>query len=448
MISASGSANTAMSNAAGAERPTRIRHLVIALLSLAAFSAYLTRVCISTAATTIQSDLGLSNERMGAVFAAFSFGYFLFQAPGGWLGGRFGARLVLPAMSVAWSLGTCFSGLAHSLWSLWSARLAFGLAQGGMVPCASKVLADWVPAHFRGTASALLGSSMSVGAVLASGLTAMLLPTVGWRSLFLMYSLVGVGWALAFFSLFRDRPADHPWVNAAERLLIEADRPLTVPADGPPRLSRRGMVRSALRGPGLWAICAQSFFRAFGYAFFVTWFPAYLQKAHGVRVVQAGLLAMLPLAGVVAGSLAGGVVVDRLLQRTGNKRISRSATGAVALLLCGIATLGAGAARHTLAAVLVIAFGSFFMGVSGPCAWAATMDISGKYTAIIFAVMNMAGVLGDIASPLSVGYLFTYLERSPGQWNVILVLFTAIYVAGAVSFAVLDPNRPVWGDTC
>ena len=425
-------------------RPTRVRYLVLLLLSLAALCAYLTRVCISTAGTTIQSQLGLSNERMGAVFAAFSLGYFLFQAPGGWLGNRFGARLALTVLSIAWSVCTAWSGVAYSFVSLWSSRLAFGLAQGGLVPCSSKVLADWMPENSRGTASALLGSSMSVGAVLASGVTAALLPTFGWRGLFFSYSLVGLAWALAFFGLFRDTPADHPWTNPVERALISSPQE---PA-GAIRPSSRAMARTALHSVGFWAICAQSFCRSFGYAFFVTWFPAYLQKAHGVQMVQAGLLTMLPLTGVVVGSLAGGLAVDRILRSTHNKRLSRSMTAAVALLLCGAATLLAAFAHRPVQAVLVMAFGSFFLGVSGPCAWAATIDIAGRYTAILFAIMNMAGVCGDMASPLSVGYLFTYIERSAGHWNLILFLFTAINIAGAFSFLALDPSRAVFGDTC
>ncbi len=425
---------------------TRVRYLVVALLAVAAFCAYLTRVCISTAATTIASELRLDNQQMGAVFAAFSFGYFLFQAPGGWLGCRFGARVVLPAMSIGWSLCTSWSGMAGSVGGLWSARLACGCAQAGLVPCSSQVLADWIPESARGTASAILGSAMSVGAVLASGLTALLLPTTGWRVLFQLYSLVGVAWALAFFACFRNHPAAHPWVNGEECAHIEAGRP-RAGARGAAEPARN-LVAAALRSPSLWAICSQSFFRAFGYAFFVTWFPAYLERAHGVRVVQAGLLTMLPLAGVVAGSMAGGVILDALLRRTGSKRLSRSATAAVSLLLCGAATLAAAFARHPLPATLIIAFGSFFMGVSNPCAWAGTLDISGAYTAIIFAVMNMAGVLGDMASPLSVGYLFTYIERTAGSWNLVLFLFAAIYAAGALSWAVLDPNRPALGEAC
>jgi MFS family permease len=81
-------------------RPTKVRYLVLTLLALACMSAYLTRVCLSTANTTIQRELGFSNEQMGLILAGFSTGYFWFQVPGAWLGNRFGARTVLPVLSV------------------------------------------------------------------------------------------------------------------------------------------------------------------------------------------------------------------------------------------------------------------------------------------------------------------------------------------------------------
>src|SRR5262249_42078550 len=145
-------------------------------------------------------------------------------------------------------------------------------------------------------------------------------------------------------------------------------------------------------------------FRAFGYAFFVTWFPTYLERARGVRVDGAGYLTMAPLAGVVLGSLLGGSLVDAVLTRTGSRWLSRACLSVGALGLCGLSMLLATLVRDPLSAVLVIAAGSLFFGVTGPTTWAATMDISGPRTATVFAIMNMAGNVGAVLCPIAVGY--------------------------------------------
>jgi MFS family permease len=111
---------------------------------------------MSDATTTIQNEFGLRNEEIGNILAGFALGYFCFQVPGDWIGTKFGARIVLPALSVLWSLCTFWFGMAGSGWQLRCSRIALGLAQAGLIPCCAKVIADWFPVVQRGLASAIL----------------------------------------------------------------------------------------------------------------------------------------------------------------------------------------------------------------------------------------------------------------------------------------------------
>ena len=54
----------------------------------------------------------------------------------------------------------------------------------------------------------------------ASGITALLLPLLGWRTALAAYAGLGIAWAVPFYFLFRNRPAEHPLVNPGERGLI------------------------------------------------------------------------------------------------------------------------------------------------------------------------------------------------------------------------------------
>jgi len=187
---------------------------MLALVALASSSAYLTRHCIAVANTTIQKDLDFTNEQMGWILGAFSWGYLFFQIPGGWLGTRFGTRAALTGLSVLWSGVTVATGASTTFLSMFSTRTLFGAAQAGLVPNSAQVLKDWIPIHRRGIASALIGASMSVGGAFTLFLTGQLLGVVHWRIIFYSYSLVGVVWAVLFYWCFRTRPEEHPWVNA------------------------------------------------------------------------------------------------------------------------------------------------------------------------------------------------------------------------------------------
>ena len=240
------------------ERPTAVRYVVLIALALAAANAYLTRV-LSAAATTIQRDFQIGDEDMGYVLAGFAFGYFWFQVPGGWFANWFGSRRALPAMSVVWSLCTFWSSLASSGFELRCSRIAVGLAQAGLVPCCAKVLADWFPDRERGIAGGAVACSMQIGALVASGLTAILLPRVGWRVALGGYSALGILWAVIFYLWFRNRPEEHWSTNWAERDLIRVARASpSQPRPATPLVTdTKTLLLTMLTSGSLWAVCCQ-----------------------------------------------------------------------------------------------------------------------------------------------------------------------------------------------
>ena len=72
-----------------------MRWKILALLTLISIITYVDRVNISITARQMMPAFGLDQVQMGYVFSAFVLGYALFQIPGGWLGDRWGSRLVL-----------------------------------------------------------------------------------------------------------------------------------------------------------------------------------------------------------------------------------------------------------------------------------------------------------------------------------------------------------------
>jgi nitrate/nitrite transporter NarK len=294
---------------------------------------------------------------------------------------------------------------------------------------------------------------MSVGGVAASGVSALLLPPLGWRVTLEVFALTGVAWAVGFWIIFRDRPERHPRVNTAELALIRGtsaapdpieDRDHDAFADTGPTRAEPPAVgwTDRLRVFGSFAfvmINAQAFCRAFCYAFFNSWFPPYLERAHGLPVASASALTMLPLAGYATGAMAGGPLIDGVLRRTGSKWHSRSLVGAAALVFSGLASLAAIGAGHPVPAVLALTLGTVVSGFSAPATWAATMDIGGKSSASVMAVINMTGNLGAFLCPIAVGAILdTFVER----WGLVLLMLALVSIAGGVFWLLVDPATP------
>jgi MFS family permease len=443
----------------GDSPPSAVRHLVLAGMTASVLVAYLPRTGLAPAVSSIKRELGLSETAMGEVLGIWAIGYVCLQLPGGWLGDRLGRRRILPLLGVSWSLCTIATAAAASFAGLWWSRLIFGMAQGGLIPCLTRACIDWFPQDRRGTASAAITAGMSAGAVAASGLCAILLPPLGWRLTLQLLALTGVAWAVGFWIIFRDRPEQHPWVNQAEIALIRrgnpaADQPAHEGPRDPIELAPPTLRRSTMRAR--WAahlgvygslaflmINAQGFCRSFWYEFIKTWFPYYLERAHGMPVARASAMTMFPLAAYALGAILGGPMIDEVLRRTGSKRRSRSAVGAAALLLAGAGSLAAIGAVNPAAALVALTLGSAASGFSAPATWAATMDVGGKSSGSVMAVGNMTGNLGAFLCPVAVGAI---LDTFPGKWGTALLMLAIVSITGGLCWLLVNSDVREWSD--
>ena len=165
------------------------RHGVLLFVFLAAFITYLDRVCISVAAPSIQSDLGLSPIEMGWVFTVFYVAYAIFEIPAAWIGDRWGQRRTLIRIVGGWSLFTMLTGLVRGNASLLVVRFLFGAAEAGAFPTLSRSLARWFPAHERSFANGLMWAGARLGGAISPVLAVLAMAWVGWRGAFLLFGL-------------------------------------------------------------------------------------------------------------------------------------------------------------------------------------------------------------------------------------------------------------------
>lgn len=422
-------------------QPTRVRFEVIGLLTVAAAMAYLTRNAVSVAESTIRDDLGLTLRQSGWFMAAFFWSYAALQVPSGLVAHRRGARFAMTLFACGWSLAAVCIGIAPGLWLLVVAQLLMGAAQAGVFPASCYSISHWIPLARRTLACGGLAVGMQAGAITASLTTGTLMGLIHWRWVFPLFAIPGFLWAAAFFLRFRDQPADNAKVNDAEIAIIRAGRP----AEEPTSTTSTSMTstatpwRSILGNSALWFLCGQQICRAAGYMFFASWFPTFLQATRGVSVRDSGYLQALVLAGTLTGSLCGGILTDWIWQRTGNLRLSRSGVGATFLLACAVLILSAWFVESTVLAVTLLSLGSMLAAMAGPCALAATIDIGGDNVPQVYGIMNMSGNFAAAACPILIAELFEWTSN----WTIVLLLFAATYLIGAVCWAMVDSRNRV-----
>ena len=433
-------------------RPTLTRYLVLFAFCLSATLAYVHRNCVAVVEKDIRADLGLTPEQSGWMMSAFLFTYAVFQIPTGAWAQSWGTRKALSLYAFVWSVMVGCLSLATGMTSLLLYRLGMGVGQAGVFPCSTNSVAKWFPTSQLAQANGAILSFMGLGAAAGAVITASLVQSLGWRWTFFVYAIPGVVWAAWFYWWFRDYPQDHPSVNAAELALIRG----TLSSPSPDVVAETPSVDSIsqqpvqvelpeptpwgliLTSPTMGFICAQHFFRAAGVQFYQSWFTTYLREERNLNLTQAGFLTSLPLIGVAVGSLLGGRISDRLLVYTGSRRISRQLLSVICLLICSGLILVAYRIEDVRHAVYVLSLGSFIAACAGSSAYTITIDVGGKHIAPVFGMMNMFGNFGAMACPVLVPLLVKH-----GGWNSVFYTFSGVYVAAAISWMLLNPERTI-----
>src|SRR5215469_2903801 len=185
-------------------RPSRARFVVLSFIVAAYMITYMDRVNLASAVPVIQSDLGLSMVTIGWIFAAFRWGYALFQIPGGWMGDRVGGRRALTLVVMWWSLFTSLTAFAWSAVSMAVCRFLFGMGEAGAFPIATRSLSSWLLPTERGFAQGLTHSASRIGAALTPPLVVLLMLRFGWRAPFFVFGLIGLAWAAVWYWYYRD----------------------------------------------------------------------------------------------------------------------------------------------------------------------------------------------------------------------------------------------------
>ena len=259
-------------------RPTHARFVVLAFIVAAYMITYMDRVNLASAVPVIQKDLGFSMITIGWIFASFRWGYALFQIPGGWLGDRIGSRRAWSLVVVWWSAFTSFTAFSWSAFSMAVCRFLFGMGEAGAFPIATRSLSAWMLPTERGFAQGVTHAASRVGAALTPALVVMLMIRFGWRTPFLLFGILGLFWAAAWFWYYRDTPAEHRFISPAERTLIETSVGV-----------RHATAKSVpwgliLRSPSLWTLSLMYFCYGYAIDIYLDWFPKYAESTIAVSI--------------------------------------------------------------------------------------------------------------------------------------------------------------------
>jgi MFS transporter, ACS family, glucarate transporter len=413
---------------------TNVRWFLVFWLFVLSAVSFLDRVNISVAASAIATEYHLTDIQLGWVFSAFLWGYALFQTFGGWLADRLGPRRVLTAGVVWWGIFTALTAavspaIGGAVFFFVLVRFLLGAGEAIIFPASNQFISRWIPTEERGFANGLIFAGVGAGAGSAPAIVTYIMVHYGWRWSFWLSALLGLFVGMVWFMTARDSPEQHRGVSPSELRQIESG--LTA------NDLRAGALpwRVILRSKEVWLVTLSYF--CFGYVawIFFSWFHRYLFTVRGLNLKSSAFYSTLPPLAMVACSLLGGVINDKLTRVYG-KRVGRCGIAAFALSLTAVLLVLGSRSASAQVASMVLAGGAGALYLAQSSYWSVTADIAGARAGSTSGFMNMGAQLGGGVTAVLTPVIAVHLG-----WTYPFLFAALLSALGAVAWLFVEPQR-------
>lgn len=222
-------------------------------------------------------------------------------------------------------------------------------------------------------------------------------------------------------------------MNQAERELIEVGCEPATQHEGGGRFWRQILLnRNVL------ALCLMYLPNSFVFYFCITWFPTYLKERHNFTTLSLDFFTGLPLLLSVFSVVLGGVTMDRLITRFG-ERVGRCGLGAAAYAVAALALLIVPSCSQPIGAAVLIAVAMAANTFTISVAWGTCIEIGGNDAGVVSASMNTAGQIGSLLCPLLVAYTLKWFNN----WDFSIYVMSLLFFVGVACWCIIDPSKKV-----
>jgi len=415
----------------------QLRWLLIFWMFVISAIAFLDRVNISIAGSSIEQEFHLDHIKLGWVFSAFVLGYALFQAPGGRLADRFGPRKVLTLGTVWWAFFTALTAFVPSAWShplllLLAVRFLLGIGEAVVYPASNRLVASWIPSRERGIANGWIFAGVGAGAGVAPPLITYILVHHGWRWSLWISALLGLFAGLVWMCLARDTPQEHPWIDPQEAATIRAG----LPGSAQEKATAEPLPWLViLRSKNVLAITFSYFCYGYVAYIFFSWFFIYLSTVRGLDLKSSSYYAILPFLGMAACSPLGGWISDFIARRHGD-RTGRCGIACGSMILASMFIVAGSYAKDARLASIILAGGAGALYLSQSAFWSVTSDIAGTSAGSVSGVMNMGNQIGGVVTAS-----LTPLIAKHFGWAASFFVAAAVCAVGSLTWLAVDPRH-------
>ena len=404
----------------------QFRWVICGLLFLGVTKNYMDRQVLGVLKGSLQRDLGWNDIDYGHLVTAFQAAYALGLIFVGRLIDRVGTRVGYALAMVFWSLASMAHAIAHSFWSFIVARSALGFGEAGVFPASIKSVAEWFPKKERALATGIFNAGTNIGAIVTPLMVPWIAEHLGWRWAFLLTGGLGFAWLILWLWLYR-KPEQHPRCTKKERDYIQSDP-----------VEPAGKIKwvQILPHRQTWAFAVGKFLTDPIWWFYLFWIPDYLQREHGLHLMQIRLPIVVIYVISDIGSIAGGWLSSSLIRRN----ISVNASRKWAMLICALSVVPIAAVFRVSGlwpATLLIGFAA--AGHQGFSAnlFTLTSDLfPSRAVGSVVGIGGMAGAVGGMLIAEIVGHVLQWT----GSYMIPFLIAASAYLIALLLVHLLSPK--------
>ncbi|HLA69003.1 MAG TPA: MFS transporter [Bacteroidota bacterium] len=410
----------------GKKRWLGYRWTICALLFFATTINYVDRQVIGVLKPTLAAEMNWTEIDYSNIVLAFTTAYaiglLLMGRVMDWLGTKRGFSFAL----IFWSVAAMAHALARSVFGFAAARFALGLGEAGNFPASIKTVAEWFPKKERALATGIFNAGSNVGAVITPLVVPWITITYGWQWAFIVTGLLGLFWLFWWWAGYK-RPEDHPKVTPEELALIQSD---------PPDATTPIKWRSLLPHRQTWAFAIAKFMTDPIWWMYLYWVPDFLNKSHGITLLNIGLPLVTIYVIADIGSIGGGWISSALIKRGWTVNRGRK----TAMLICALAVIPivfASQVASLWGAVLIVG-----LAASAHQGWSANLftTVSDMFprraVGSVVGIGGMAGAVGGMVIAKVVGYILEWT----GSYLPVFIIAGSMYLIALLIFHMLVPK--------
>lgn len=356
------------------------RGYILTVLTLVYMVNFIDRQILSILLQPIKNEFHVSDAALGLLIGpAFAFFYSVLGVPMAMLADRMSRRNIVGVSLILFAVMTSVCGLVGRFWQLVIARMGTGIGEAGTGPASQTMISDLYAPSEQSKAQGTYATGANLGVLVAFSFGGFIAERFGWRIAFLLAGIPSIILAVLLFATLEDVP------RGRSEALVDGM------AAAPLRIVLRQLWASrTFRFTALGACTTCFSVYAIG-----GFFAAFLQRSHGMRLGEIGLVIAL-IAGVGGGlaTYLSGYFADRMARRDTRWNLYIPAIAAfIPLPLAPICFLSQGTTPALIAAIPILSISAAFIGpVIATIQRLVPLRMRATSVAVLILVDNVVGL--------------------------------------------------------